>query len=276
MKLSRPSPPAAFTRADLASVLAGIASLAVLALNVAGTTRTSSNAARCLANFKAQATAWATFNQDSPTLPAVLQGGEASAALPTRSDYWATGWLDWTVAAENTNRARLRSPTFAAQLPGGLKEAKDFAVFRCPDDRYWSRQQVARRWTATGPGRIRSYSQNAAVGVTTFQGPLDTTYRPVTKLAEIGNPAAIFFLTEEHADSINDPAWFPPMAGQWVDIPASFHERGAHFAFADGHAEDHRWRSPGIVIPVRFAFSPPRQNVNDPDQRWVSERTPHR
>lgn len=277
MKLSRPPKPAGFTRTDLLSALACSALPLLLLLNVAGTTRASSGAARCLANFKAQGTAWTAFANDNLTLPAVLQGAEAFLAVPSRSDYWVSGWLDWGTNPENTNHARLRSPNFATYLPGGLKEAKDFAVFRCPEDRHWSRQQVARGWPATGPGRIRSYAQNAAVGPgSALQGPLDTGYRQVSRLAEIGNPAGVFFLTEEHPDSINDPAWFPPRPGQWIDVPASFHGRGAHFAFADGHAELYRWRSPQNVVPVRFVFSLPRQNLQDPDVLWTRERTPQR
>lgn len=277
VKLSRPRLPAGFTRPELVSVLACTTVLSLLLLNVAGTTRASSNAARCFANFKAQGTAWTTFAHDNPTLPAVLQGGEAFAALPTRSDYWVTGWLDWTLTPENTNRARLRSPTFATYLPGGLKAPNDFAVFRCPEDRYWSRAQVARGWPATGPGRVRSYSQNAAVGPgSAVQGLLDPAFRQVSRLSEINDPAGVFFLTEEHPDSINDPAWIPPRAGQWIDVLAAFHDRGAHFAFADGHSEHRRFQSPQNIIPVRFSFSTPRPNLRDPDQVWVSERTPRR
>ena len=184
---------AAFTRTDLTSSVAALGLVVVLALNFAGTTRQRSSATRCLANFKAQATGWAEYALGNPTLLGIIQGGEAMLARPSATmpqDYWALGWLDWGTAADNTNRARLRNETFAAHLPGGLRTPSDYAVFRCPEDRFWSRQQVARGWLASGPGRVRSYSQNAAVGPGNgVNGPLTAPYKSVTKLSEITDPA---------------------------------------------------------------------------------------
>ncbi len=278
MNLPRPSRPAGFTRSDLLSVLASVALLGLLALNVAGTTRARSSATRCLANFRSQATAWTSFAMDNVSLPKVLGLGEVYNATAVFADAWASGWLTWSTEFENTNHALLRSPGFAPYLPGGLKQVRDFSVFRCPDDRYWSQAQVRRGWVATGPGRVRSYALNAAVGSVNAasNGLLDTSYKQVTRLAEISNPARIFFLTEEHPDSINDPALYPPRPGLWIDIPASFHDGGAHFAFADGHVEPHRWRAVQTVMPVRFKFAQPPPNLKDPDVLWVSEHTPRR
>lgn len=269
---------AAFTRTDLASSVAALGLVLVLALNFAGTTRQRSSATRCLANFKAQATGWAGYALGNPSLLGMIQGGEATLAEPgprMPQDFWALGWLDWGTAADNTNRARLRNEAFAAHLPGGLRTPSDYAVFRCPEDRFWSRQQVARGWPTTGSGRVRSYSQNAAVGPGNGTlGPLVAPYKSVTKLSEIAKPAETFIMIEEHPDSINDPGFYPPDALQWIDMPAAFHSRGAHFACADGHAGSHRWRSAKLAVPVRFNFSPLSHNATDPDYLWLRERTP--
>jgi prepilin-type processing-associated H-X9-DG protein len=51
-----------------------------------------------------------------------------------------------------------------------------------------------------------------------------------------------FVFVDEHPDSINDGAFFSPQSkSQFVDIPATYHNRACGFSFADGHAEIHKW-----------------------------------
>jgi prepilin-type processing-associated H-X9-DG protein len=89
---------------------------------------------------------------------------------------------------------------------------------------------------------------------------------------------------EEHPGSINDSAFATDPAGarnppsvRLIDVPASFHSRGAHFGFADGHVELHRWlgtRVPQRVVGgggVSLLVSAP----NDPDAVWLGLRAAH-
>jgi prepilin-type processing-associated H-X9-DG protein len=67
-----------------------------------------------------------------------------------------------------------------------------------------------------------------------------------------------------------------PDGQSWVDIPASYHARACGFAFADGHAEIHKWRDNRTVIPVRYLtysqidFS---AGLNNVDLSWLWRRT---
>jgi hypothetical protein len=63
-------------------------------------------------------------------------------------------------------------------------------------------------------------------------------------MSSIPLPADIFVFLDEHPDSIDD-GYFVNRAyrHEWHDLPASYHDRGACFSFADGHSERHCWRS---------------------------------
>jgi prepilin-type processing-associated H-X9-DG protein len=79
----------------------------------------------------------------------------------------------------------------------------------------------------------------------------------------------VFF--EEHPDSINDPAFFPPQRTSWIDLPGGSHDGAGGFSFADGHAELHHWRATARRVPVRLNLASfPRVRLNDPDVHWLS------
>ena len=87
-------------------------------------------------------------------------------------------------------------------------------------------------------------------------------------------------LVDEHPDSINDGAFFTETAApQWVDLPASYHNRACGFAFADGNSEIRRWVVERTAVPLRYvdwtqtgfdASADPR------DILWAQERTTER
>ena len=74
---------------------------------------------------------------------------------------------------------------------------------------------------------------------------------------------------DEHPDSIDDGYFLnkdaPSPNGyyasdQWLDLPASYHNRSTAFSFADGHASLHRWsRSSTIRPPAPHAANLPIQ-----------------
>jgi len=81
---------------------------------------------------------------------------------------------------------------------------------------------------------------------------------------------------DEHPDSIND-GYFLNRADKraWIDLPASYHNNGAAFSFADGHAELHRWavdttkqesRPDATQLPLYLRSSELK------DWNWVVER----
>jgi len=124
--------------------------------------------------------------------------------------------------------------------------------------------------------RVRSFSLNAFAGSQPFPPPYPDTYKCYLRMSDFRFPADTFTFLDEHPDSIND-GWFLPVldpsdTGDWQDIPASFHNRGCNFAFAEGHSERHRWQDASTMKPITdqyrqgipFAPSPPAH-----DLAWV-------
>jgi prepilin-type processing-associated H-X9-DG protein len=91
---------------------------------------------------------------------------------------------------------------------------------------------------------------------------------------------------DEHPDSINSPGFWPPNnAVTFPDAPATFHNRAAGVAFADGHAEMHHWNGPtlkkprsrgGLLGVIGNAQNMFTTTAGDPDIYWLSYGSPRR
>src|SRR5207248_8342328 len=126
---------------------------------------------------------------------------------------------------------------------------------------------------------VRSYSMNAMMGNAgelsiTGSNENNPNYVQFFTMPAIPHPQDLFVFLDEHPDSIND-GYFVNQAdyAEWLDLPASYHDRGANFSFADGHSESHRWRCPSTWQPSRPLGAPlpmylPRTEHADFD--WVT------
>ncbi len=107
-------------------------------------------------------------------------------------------------------------------------------------------------------------------------------YKLNFKMSDLKNPgpADTWVFIDEREDSIND-GWFAMdmvnqgAQTQWVDLPASRHNRGALLSYADGHAAYKKWIDPRTnpsMVPGQSSghndFSP-----NNPDVTWLQQRT---
>jgi len=78
-------------------------------------------------------------------------------------------------------------------------------------------------------------------------------------------------LVDEDAAGLNDAAFaFGMEQAVWLDAPATYHNGGCGFAFADGHTESHRWLSTGSKHGHRFRITDPRDRN---DWLWMRART---
>jgi prepilin-type N-terminal cleavage/methylation domain-containing protein/prepilin-type processing-associated H-X9-DG protein len=94
------------------------------------------------------------------------------------------------------------------------------------------------------------------------------TYGKFSSITAPG-PSGLWVLLDENADQLNDGAFaFGMQFPAWYDVPGTYHNRGAGFAFADGHSETHAWA---------LKASKYRGGINDPadkrDWLWMRERT---
>lgn len=228
-----------FTLVEMLVVIALIAILASLLLPVLSRAKSKSESISCLNNARQLGLAWLLYADDhGDRLPYNL-GGPTRAQVADRSNLnWVNGILNWELDSDNTNRAMITDASLAAYAN------KSAGIYHCPSDRVVSSVQRSAGWTA----RVRSYSMNAMVG---DAGDLsrngynqnNPNYIQFFKLASIPRPQRIFVFLDEHPDSINDGYFLNKSSSrQWVDLPASYHNGAASFAFADGHSELQFWQ----------------------------------
>jgi prepilin-type processing-associated H-X9-DG protein len=205
----------------------------------------------CMNNSRQLAFAWTMYASENNSRLAYNLGASAQLRMSTLQSYpasqnWVNNIMDWELSQDNTN-LNFVNQSLLAPLAGFSS-----GVFHCPADSVVSAVQRKAGWA----GRVRSVSMNAMVG---DPGSLlqdgvkidNPGYEQFIRDTDFQDPSAIFVFLDEHPDSIDDGYFFnSPANGQWLDLPASAHNGGGSFSFADGHTEIHRWRNAGTVRPA--------------------------
>lgn len=252
----RVRPGRGFTLIELLVVAAIIAIIASLVLPALARAKARAQGSFCLNNVRQLGVAWMIYADDHDGVLAYNLGrsGRLSASVmpatgAQMSDNWVNNVLDWELHPDNTNAAAV------VESGIGPYAGKSAAVYRCPSDNVVSEVQRNVGWS----GRVRSYSMNAMVGdAGSFTAGgfnvNNTNYVQFFKAVSIPHPSEIFVFLDEHPDSIDD-GYFLNSDGdsspKWTDLPASYHDGGANFSFADGHAEFHRWHNASTKQPAR-------------------------
>jgi prepilin-type processing-associated H-X9-DG protein len=264
----------AFTLVELMTLIA-LVTLGVLCLLPAfAHSKTDTKSLRCLNNLRQLGAAWRMYADDNAER--LVWNRDGANVGQSSSQNWVGGWLDFTSSTDNTNTALLVDHAryaFAAYLGPYIKSA---AVFKCPAD-----------FSAINAGfqrlpRVRSVSMNNCVGegnrswINTSQYQL---YRRIDSIAK-PRPAALWIFLDEREESINDGCFFsnPDLLYNLIDYPAAYHNRGAGFAFADGHSEIHHWTDPrttpilssGQLLPFNIMVP------GDPDVTWLQQHASSR
>jgi prepilin-type N-terminal cleavage/methylation domain-containing protein/prepilin-type processing-associated H-X9-DG protein len=267
---------AGFTLIELLVVIAIIAILAAMLLPALSRAKQKSQSVACINHLKQLITASMIYAVDNRDYWPPNNAGDPNVDLVNPpANYVAKVWAEGREGSNLVDEREAEgmvSPRVSLLAP----YLKEKAVFRCPGDK--------KPWRVNGQlvTRPRSFGMNAYVGWNTARYndmPNEQRYRVYQKtVASAG--VTTFIFGEIHPDSICRPMFGINMDSQMIyHYPGNYHGQLSNFAFADGHAEAHRWRDSQFNNPTpapsnwhNHTGNAARPSSNN-DLAWLKEHT---
>ncbi len=267
----------AFTLVELLTVVAIVAILAALLLPTLSFVKGRATGIQCLNNNRQLMLAWRMYVEDSHDRLPSAKGG------PTT---WMTGNLDYNPNNPSNWDPRadiMRSPLWADC-------GNNAAIFKCPADpsvvlvagqaRPRVRSVSMLNWVG-GRGDSNGNPANMSWSNTRL-GTISGEYRVYYRMSDLMTPgsARVFVFVEEPMDQINDGFFvtdmltYPNTTEDICDYPAQYHNGGANFSFADGHAQVRKWTTPllrAAPVPNVVKKYPTPLSAFNPDVYWLMD-----
>jgi prepilin-type N-terminal cleavage/methylation domain-containing protein/prepilin-type processing-associated H-X9-DG protein len=282
---------AGFTLIELLVVIAIIAILAAMLLPALTGAKKQSQGIQCMSNQRQMSIGWHMYALDNREFFVLASG--------SGTDKDSLNQYAWTQQEEDfSDNAYNYDPTVDITIGPLYPYINSPKVYRCPAD-----TSVINHHTSQGVvqlPRVRTVSMNLYLGG--FGGQNNSTmfswansYPIYMKTSDLNvpqspGPVDTFVFIDERQDCINWGNYETDMAGDtpsepsqymfYQDMPGTYHENSAGFAFADGHAAIQHWRDPRTCPPITTDVSTGVDAVNGPaasglsvprdeDVRWI-------
>ena len=270
-----------FTLIELLVVIAIIAILAAVLLPVLSAARIRALQTQCT-NYKKQlVTAWLIYAGDNQERLAYNADQSAPPGGPTS---WIKGILNWQLSPDNTNTAYLVNDQWSLL---GDYLGNNPALFTCPYDHFISPLQAALGgWNH----RSRTVAMDAALGDGfKYQSPNNpygwSAWYVAKKTTDFHSPGPsdCWAFLDEHPDSIDDGIFYTPNAQSlasvtyFPELPSNQLALECGIAYADGHAEQHKWTGPILGQHINVTFTLVQRvpiSSSDPDLIFLANHTP--
>ncbi len=265
-----------FTLIELLVVIAIIAILAAMLLPALAKAKQKAWSVQCMGNNRQLSLAWSMYADDNgDTVPSTIYPNDSVDGRPG----WFAGPQTYQTSPNDSinwdENSTVRVNLF-------WNYAKNPAIYRCPADSRTCTVQVGVN-KVTYPV-TRSISMNQAFAAySAWINKNGGHYKLFKKKGAVRLPSQTFVFAEEDPLSINDGAFAVWCDSAFtgnemiVDYPAVYH--GGHstaFAFADGHAEIHKWLGSTIVhCPKGLPSGGANKSAGDSaqDVNWLTQNT---
>ena len=227
-----------FTLIELLVVISIIGMLAAMLLPALSRAKAKAQQIGCLNNFRQLQFCWQMYSDEqTDTLPAneAVVYVPSRTALTTKVNSWLHGNAYTDTSVTNIQNGAL------------FRYNQSVGIYKCPGDTSTVRDQGL-------IPRTRTVSMSIYMNAITDLRSSDyrKCWHKTSQILRPGPARALVFI-DEHEKSIQQSTFAVNATGfqlfgtapwDWISFPATRHNNGGTFTFADGHAETWRWREP--------------------------------